>query len=328
MEYRSIGEDFPPVSALSLGSWNTFSRMSFEDCMTLLERSLERGINFFDVAFYWDKPHTEIIFGRAMEVLGVSRSAYMLAEKLWLWDYPQQSFEQQLHRSLVRLGVDHVDLVMVSRANPGIDVVGMAEEVAALVESGLARGWGMTNWEPADIVRVDAEFRRRNLPRPRLVQLQYNVARRSIVESAAMTRMFAETKVKLCAAFALEGGILGGHLRRERVQPTEFAKGKVPHERNIARDAGGIREQIRANMPAFTAAAATLGVTPAQLALAFCLSHPSLATVLTGVTRLDNLEENIAAIELAKRRDELLRIVQPFGIEQSAHPELFSPYSA
>src|SRR5690606_31283398 len=92
MEYRSIGEDFPPVSALSLGSWNTFSRMSFEDCMTLLERSLERGINFFDVAFYWDKPHTEIIFGRAMEVLGVSRSAYMLAEKLWLWDYPQQSF--------------------------------------------------------------------------------------------------------------------------------------------------------------------------------------------------------------------------------------------
>ena len=146
--------------------------------------------------------------------------------------------------------------------------------------------------------------------------------------SEMMNRVFAETDVRLCAALALEGGILGGHLQRERVQPVEFANGKVPHERNIARDAGGIRHLIRANMPAFTAAAAVLGVSPAQLALAFCLSHPSLGSVLTGITRLHDLEENLVAIALASRREELLRVVQPFAIEHSAHPELFSPYTA
>jgi aryl-alcohol dehydrogenase-like predicted oxidoreductase len=328
MEYRSIGADLPPISMVSLGSWNTFSRMPFEECMTLLERSLECGVNLFDVAFYWDKPHTEVIFGRAMQAIGAARDSYLLAEKLWLWDYPQQPFERQLRHSLTRLGTDYVDLVMVSRANPGIDLIEMAEEVAALVESGLARGWGMTNWEAADILRIDAEFRRRGKPRPRLVQLQYNVARRSIVESEAFAKVFAETDVKLCAAFTLEGGILGGHLQRERVQPSEYANGKMPHERNIARDAGGIRERIRANMPAFEAAAAKLGVRPARLALAFCLSHPSLATALVGITRLDDLSENIAALDLAKRRAELLEIVRPFAIDHSAHPELFSPYTS
>lgn len=296
--------------------------------MQLLEHSLQRGINFFDVGFYWDKPHTEIIFGRAMQAIGVARESCVFAEKLWLWDYPKQSFEQQLRRSLVRLGTDYVDLVMVSRATPGIDFLQMAEEVAALVDSGLARGWGVTNWEAADIARVDAEFKRSGKPRPRLVQLQYNVARRTVAESAAFEQLFSTTDVKLCAAFTLEGGILGGHLMRERVQPAEFANGKMPHERNIARDAGGIRERIRANMPEFEAAAAKLGVRPAQLALAFCLTHPALATALIGVTRLENLEENIAALELAQHREAVFDAVKPFAIERSAHPALFSPYSS
>ena len=295
--------------------------------MTLLQEALANGVNFFDVGFYWDKPHTEIIFGRAMQALGVARDSYVLAEKLWLWDYPQQSFEQQLRRSLVRLGIDYVDLVMVSRALPGQDVIEMAEEVEALIGAGLARGWGMTNWEAGDIERVDREFARRGLSRPRLVQLQYNVARRSVVESEAYDRLFSTTDVKLCAAFTLEGGILGGHLLRDRVQPSEAAQGKVPHERNIARDAGGIRELIRANMAAFDTAATRLNLTSAQLALAFCLTHPSLATALVGVTRLDNLRDNLKVLSMGLSREQILDAVARFAIDQTAHPVRFSPYS-
>jgi hypothetical protein len=65
----------------------------------------------------------------------------------------------------------------------------------------------------------------------------------------------------------------------------------------------------------------------ARHALAFCFSNPALATLLAGVTRLDDLEEKLAAIELVKRRGELLDVVRPFAIEQSAHPKLFSPYT-
>lgn len=310
-----------------MGSWNTFSRISLEDCATLLERALESGINFFDVAYYWDKPDTEAAFGRAMNLVGADRRSYLLAEKLWLWDYPKLSFREQLERSLTRLGTDHVDLVMVSRAVRGLDPTEMAEEVAALVDSGLAHGWGMTNWSAPDISRIVAQFRHRMRPLPRMVQLQYNVARRTVVESPEFERVFSESDVKLCAAFTLEGGILGGHTQRERVDPSELANGKAVYERNIARDAGGIRAEIRRNLPAFEAAAARLGVRPAQLALAFCMSHPSLATALVGITRPEDLVENVEAIELSKQRELLLEVVRPFALGGNEHPELFSPYT-
>lgn len=113
MLYRDIGLD-RPVSALSLGSWNTFSRLSRRECAGLLSLAVERGINLFDVGYYWDKPDTEEAFAAAMRTAGLRREQYMLALKLWLWNYPEQSLAEQAKASLRRLDVDHVDVVMVS----------------------------------------------------------------------------------------------------------------------------------------------------------------------------------------------------------------------
>ncbi len=326
MNYSSIGPGLQPISALSLGSWNTFSRLRFGDTVDLIRRALDLGVNFFDVGYYWDKPHTEVIFGRALQVVGAQRSDYLLAEKLWLWDYPQQSFADQLKASLVCLGLAEVDLVMVSRPLPEMDFIAFCEEVIALIDAGLARAWGVTNWQPQEVLRAHQHFWRLGKPTPRLLQLQYNLARRAVVESQGYQQVFAETDVKLCAAHTLEGGILGGHIERDRVNPSEMAAGKVPHERNIARDAGGIRDKIRDNYPQLEQIARRFGATPAQLAIAFCMGHADVATTLVGVTRLANLEENLGAIELLGKAKELRAALAPLALEQVAHPRLFSPY--
>jgi aryl-alcohol dehydrogenase-like predicted oxidoreductase len=325
MTYTHLTAPFPAISRISLGSWNTFSRLKFEDGMALVRKALDLGINFFDVGYYWDKPHTEIIFGRILQVLAPPRDAYLLAEKLWLWDYPAQSFKSQLQQALIRLAVDYVDLVMVSRPTPETDFNSFCEEIAALVDLGLARGWGATNWEPEEIRRAHVYLGERGKAQPLLVQLQYNLARRAIVEGTEYTRLFAETGIRLCAAHTMEGGILAGHLDRDRVDPSAAAQGKVPVDRNIARDAGGIRDRIRTNYPILEEIANRFKATPAQIAIAAVLANKATATALIGVTRESDLEDNIGAIKLLDRREELLAAIAPLAIDSVAHPRLFDP---
>ncbi len=325
MTYTQLTESFPGISRLSLGSWNSFSRLKFEDGLELVKQALDLGINFFDVGYYWDKPHTEIIFGRILQVLAPSRSDYVLAEKLWLWDYPAQPLKEQLRQALVRLAIDHVDLVMVSRPTPGTDFGGFCEEIAALVESGLTRGWGATNWEPEEIKRAHDYLGKLGKARPLMVQLQYNLARRAIVEGPEYTRLFSETGIRLCAAHTMEGGILAGHLDRDRVDPSAAAQGKVPVDRNIARDAGGIRERIRSNYGILQKIAIQFDATPAQIAIATVLANKAAATALIGVTRISDLQEDIKALQLLERSDELIAAIAPLAIDGVAHPRLFDP---
>ncbi|HEY6642197.1 aldo/keto reductase [Povalibacter sp.] len=129
----------------------------------------------------------------------------------------------------------------------------------------------------------------------------------------------------MCAAFVLEGGILAGHLDRDRVNPSDFARGERPRERNIARDAGGIREQIRAVQPRLQEIAADFSATTAQLAIAFALAHPAAATALIGVTRPEDLEEDLRAVDLLSSRSAWLPLLESVRVRGVAHPRLFDP---
>lgn len=327
MPRSQIDPRLPPVSRLSLGSWNTFSRCSPPQLERLLGMALDGGINLFDVGYYWDKPDTEQAVAAALRALARPRDSFLIAQKLWLWNYPAQSFRHQLEGSLMRLNLDHVDMVLVSRPTPDLDLAAYLAEVVALVEQGLARSWGVTNY-PAALVRETLVLAAaRGWPQPAMVQMQYNVMRRAIVEGEDYAALFASGAIRLCSAHMLEGGILGGHLERDRVDPPDFAAGVRPPERNIARDSGGIREEIRARQPRLEQIAADFGATPAQLALAFCLSHPHLATALVGVSRCEDLAENLGALRLLDRADDIRAAVAPLAIAGVGHPKLFNPHN-
>jgi aryl-alcohol dehydrogenase-like predicted oxidoreductase len=98
--------------------------------------------------------------------------------------------------------------------------------------------------------------------------------------------MFSELGISLEASDIFEGGILAGQVGTERM---------------IGRDPGGVRETIREQVEAFTRLAAEFDATPAQAAIAFCLGHPALATVLFGVSSRAQLTDNLAALELFRK---------------------------
>ncbi len=327
MIYRSLGQGLPDISLLSMGSWNTFSRLDTSALSRLMARAFDQGVNFLDIAYYWDKPDTEDAVAAAFKALNYPRDRYVIAQKLWLWDYPKESFADQLHKSLKRQQLDHVDLVMVSRPTPDLVFETFVEEVVDLLRQGMSQGWGVTNWSPDQIRDAQQLCRLNGWPRPVLLQMQYNVMRRHLAENADHTALFQDGDIGLCAAFMLEGGILGGYLARDRVDPPDFVQGVKPVERNIARDSGGVREEIRQRQPQLAAIAADFGATAAQLSITFCVSNPFIRSGLFGVTSLTDLDDNLRAIDLLSRAAEIRTAVAALAIDGVKPPKLFNPHN-
>jgi L-glyceraldehyde 3-phosphate reductase len=322
MEYVTIGGG-PPISKLSLGSWHVFSRLSFDDSVTLVKRALDLGINLFDVGDYWDHElSNEQRFRDVIRRLGVHRSAYQVAIKVFTNSINTR--DELLKKSLQRLGIEQTDFVICARPPANESMEEAAEAMASLVVSGLARHLGFHNWTADLFVQVCDVLNARGRPLPRLLQLQYSVCRRSVVESDEYNQIFQTSGIKLQAADTLEGGILAGHVHRERFDESDRIAGHWFPDRNIARDSGGIRRQIRERVPALVVSASRLGVSPAQLAIAFCLLHPALGTVLFGATKPEHIEDNVGALKLARERpDEIRAAAQPLFVAGAVPPPMF-----
>jgi aryl-alcohol dehydrogenase-like predicted oxidoreductase len=308
---------------LALGSWHIFSRLDLEGSMALVKRAINLGISFFDVGDYWDHENSnEERFAEIVRRLGLSRAQYRVSVKVFTNSATPRA--ELLKQSLQRLGVEEADYVICSRPSGGESLEQACEAMADLVKSGLARNLAVSLWTPEPLRRAFAYIRAQGLPEPKFLQLQYNVCRRSLVESDDYARLFRETGIGLQAADTLEGGILTGHLARDRFGPDDRAAGRWFTDRNLPRDSGRIRPAIRGKAPELAAAAKAMGVTPAQLAIAYCLLNPAIYNVLFGATRPEHLDENAGAVALAQTRgDEIRAAVQGLVVEGAAPPPLF-----
>ncbi|WP_285491399.1 aldo/keto reductase [Amycolatopsis taiwanensis] len=299
---RNVGTSGIEVSELSLGSWNTYSRLSFEANVALINHAFQRGINFFDVAYYRDKPHTEVLFGRMLQEADFGREDIVLAEKVWFFDYPQRPLAAQLDATLRRLAVDNVDVIIVEHPRDGMDHRAIAEEAAGLVTSGRARTWGGLNWRPELILDAAKHCREADLPGPELVQLKYSVVRQNIVDGPEYAKVFAETGISVHASDTLEGGMLTGNLNPGR---------------RIGLDIGGIREEIKRRVPAIQEAASSLGVSAAEFCIAFVVSKAEVCSLLFGATRPEQIDSNLRGLELARERgDQVRALAAELGIDE------------
>ncbi|MGN7861021.1 aldo/keto reductase [Microbacterium sp. 22303] len=280
------------VPPLALGSWNTWDRMDPDAAVTMIRRAVELDAGFFDVAYYNMGPHaensrTDILFGEALRASGVARDEIVLCGKLWLWDWPNQSFRAQLVESLERAELDRFDTLVVGDYLDEPDVARIVTDVNELIAEGLVGGWGINNWRIGHTRTALAAAADTGLVGPSFAQLKYGIARRAMAEGAAYGPLFADGTLALQASDVFEGGIL--------------ATGRAP-QRKIGADVGGIRERILALYPEVARIARDYGVAPTALGIAFCLTHPAAANVLFGASRIEQLEQNHAALALVAER--------------------------
>jgi aryl-alcohol dehydrogenase-like predicted oxidoreductase len=294
MPRQALGRSDLHVSRLALGSWRTFERIPREDGLAVMRAARDHGFNFLDDARYDDETGTapirtgysEVLFGELFRAAGWDRADTVVANKLWWEFWPEQSAAAELDGSLDRMGLEYVDLIYANPPPEGLAVDEMVGAVAALIEAGKARAWGIVNWQSgpfADAVRAAEE---QGVPAPCAAQLPYSLVGREWVESAEMTAALDASGAGLVPSFVMAGGVLTG---KYDAGGSGRATGQLDDPRlKAARELG---RRMRA-------VADELGTSPAALAVAFALVHPRTASVLFGATSPAQIAENVAALDV------------------------------
>jgi aryl-alcohol dehydrogenase-like predicted oxidoreductase len=292
----ALGSSGIVVSSLALGSWRTFERMAREDGVAVLRAARDAGITFLDDARYDDETgsapmpsgYSEVVFGELFRGAGWPRAAAVVANKLWWEFWPAESAAQEIAGSLGRMGLDYVDLIYAALPPEDLPLAEAVEMTAALVTAGMARAWGTLNWPPALLAQACEIAARAGVPPPAAAQLPYSLMRRHVVEDPRMQNLARQRQVAIVASHALAGGALTG---------------KYDDDPQAGRLAGSLGEPKVAPATAagreLAALARATGRDPAQLALAFALTGPSVTAVLFGATRREQVAANVAALAVA-----------------------------
>jgi aryl-alcohol dehydrogenase-like predicted oxidoreductase len=165
-----------------------------------------------------------------------------------------------------------------------------------LVEAGKIRCWGGLNWKAEQINAANAVARNKGLAPFSAVQLPYNLLYRGAVENKAMREACDRAQVSVHASFGLGGGLLTDKYASRG--PAEPSNRFAPKELEIYRKKGVLRK-----VSALASLAREMEMTPAQLALAYCLKGPHVVSVLFGAKSVEQVTENLGAMECSERLD-------------------------
>lgn len=305
MEYRRLGRSGLKVSVLSFGSWVTFGP---QVDTSLAEQQLafarEHGVNFFDTAEVYARGQAEQILGEAIAKLGWARHSYVISTKLFWGILDDVNMQQTLNRkylmqaidgSLERLGLDFVDVLYCHRADPETPIEETAFAMSEIVSSGKALYWGTSEWPAADIRAAFEAAERHHLHKPVTEQPQYNILERQKVEIDYL-RLYEDFGLGLTTWSPLASGLLTGKYLHGA---PDGSRATLPgYEWLRPRLVDSEKEEKIARLVQI---AADLSCTPAQLAIAWCAKNPHVSTVITGASRMSQLEENLGALEVIAR---------------------------
>jgi aryl-alcohol dehydrogenase-like predicted oxidoreductase len=310
MEQRKLGSQGLKVSVEGLGcmGMSAFYGPSDEaENLATLARAIEIGINFFDTAEIYGPFKNEILLAKAF---AGKRDKVLIATKVGseVTDEGERRpvngrpdyIRKAIDRSLKHLGTDYVDLYYLHRIDPNVAIEESIGALGELVRAGKVRYIGVSEAAPATIRRAHKEH-----PLTAL-QTEYSLFERS-PETNEVLKTVRELGIGFVAYSPLGRGFLSGQIKTiDDFDATDFRRGDPRFAgENFAKNLALVQE--------ITRIAASKGVTPSQLALAWVLQQGTVA--IPGTRRTKYLEENAAAAEIELATSELLDLeaVAPIG---------------
>jgi voltage-dependent potassium channel beta subunit len=332
MEYRRLGKSGLPVSALSYGSWVTFSnQMAVDAALEAMTAAYDGGINFFDNAEVYAAGQSEIIMGEALKRAGWPRDTFIVSSKvIWGSDPDPRPTQRGLHRKHVyeachdamrRLQVDYLDLYFCHRYDPDVPMEEIVRTMTDLVQQGKVLYWGTSEWPAGKIMEAYGVARQFDLVPPTMEQPQYNMFRRDRVE-VELAPLYDEIGLGTTVFSPLYYGLLTG--KYNDGIPADSRANLPDYEwvREIVESEEG-RQRI-AKVRELTKIAGDLNTSVTRLALAWCLKNPRVSTVILGASRVEQVYDNLKAIDLLDHMtDEVMAAIEGVLDNKPKPPEKF-----
>jgi aryl-alcohol dehydrogenase-like predicted oxidoreductase len=222
-----------------------------------------------------------------------------------------QQVRRQLDASLQRLRVDHVDLYLCHRYDRHTPLEDTMRALGDAVRAGKVRWLGLSEWSPVEIRAADDIARQEGLPPFVCSQPQYSPLWRDIEAEVIPTCETRGIGQVVCSPLAQ--GVLTGKYRAGAPPPAD-SRAASPESGMFLAQEGPLRnDEVLLAVEGLRPVAADLGVTMAQLALAWVLRQPNVASALTGATRPEQVEENVAASGVLLDAEALRRIDEAVG---------------
>lgn len=296
MKYRRVGRSGLKISEISLGAWLTYGRsVEDKDAVAIIQKALEAGINFIDIADIYAKGKAETVVGKAIK--GITRSDLVISSKVF-WPMSDNVNDRGLSRkhimesidkSLKRIGTDYLDIYFCHRWDDDTEVEETVRAMDDLIRQGKILYWGTSIWEAFQIERAVGEARHWGCHPPAVEQPRYNMLDRHIEQAVMPT--CERYGMGLVVWSPLAQGLLTGKYnegtrpKSSRADTTQFLD-KALNEDNLDRSR------------TLTKMASDMGIKPSQLALAWILRRPEVSCAITGATTVEQLEENVIATEV------------------------------
>ncbi len=311
MQIRRLGRSGLKVSELSLGAWVTFgSQIEDNTAEKLIQYAYDNGVNFFDNADVYAKGEAEKTMAKAIRNL--PREALVISSKVFWPTMPgpngrglsRKHITESIHASLKRLETDYVDLYFCHRFDPETPVEEVVFSMNTLIQQGKVLYWGTSEWSGAQISEAHGIARQYGLIPPTMEQPQYHMLHRQQLEKD-LAPVCETLGIGLTTFSPLASGLLSG----------KYNNGIPAGSRATLEGMGWVTDRLQQGgaekLVKLGEVAGDLGISMAQLAIAWILRRKEVSSVITGATKLEQLQDNLKAAEaLSKLDDSVLQRIE------------------
>ncbi len=321
VRYRKLGKWGVRVSEVGLGSWLTYGgSVDEKSAIEQIHHAYSLGINFFDTANVYHQGAAESIVGKALAAF--KRESYILATKAYfpIGEGPNDSglsrkhLVGECHKSLKRLCCDYIDLYQCHRFDADTPIEEVVVTMNDLRAAGKILYWGVSEWPAACIVEAVETAKAMNMAPPVSNQPLYNMLSRQIEDE--VLPVCEEAGLGQVVFSPLAQGVLTGKYRPGQALPSGSRAADA--SANIFMfDRGLMSEETLTRVKNLGAVAADLGITMAQLGLAWCLRLPSISSVIVGATKVGQIDDNAGASGITLS-DQILERIEGILTERSA----------
>lgn len=305
MEYRNLGKSGLKVSELSFGSWVTFvNQLGLKTATDCMSYAYEHGVNFFDNAEAYASGESEVLMGKIIKKLNWTRDTYIVSSKaFWGGQLPTQKglSKKHLHdacnAALKRLQVEYLDLYFCHRPDPETPIIETVYAMNDLIHQGKILYWGTSEWSAKEIRKAHNEAEKNNLRGPLMEQPQYNILHRDRFEKEYKP-LYKKYGLGTTIWSPLASGLLTG----------KYDKGIPKKSRFTVKGYEWLGESLNSvdlkKIRNVQKIATSLGITPSQLSILWCLKNKNVSTVILGASNLKQLKENLDSINYRELVDD------------------------